>query len=448
MSKHQGNCSVPFAACAAIVLGGLAAPAPGQNRVLPRAVPERHFTLAPSVYTPMVLKTEPDAECSLHRVGDFDAAHSMKLYANGDGYVRVHLTAKPDSQDNYLQLDCVTADAVTVHPIHLRTGSSPTEDMPEPDASMPTPRGAQVLAALTEETARQLSDSEVIRLGYPPRPDATQAPALYSAWLDVVCRPMTLLPPNRVSHTDVSHQRPGIEEGTAESSGNWSGFELRNAPFTYVNVSANWRVPAITSGEYGKKTYSALWVGLDGDPNGDKLAGRDLVQDGTESDASDFGGILATNYYAWTELVPTQPLSVPQFTVNWGDEIFAHVWVGDSSGHVSLYGLYYWFYIGDVTQRQAVQFSMPYSSTDPFTGSEAEWIMERPTLVSGTLSNLSNYGFASIQNAAVLNVTTGKYIQPSAASRQITMYDSANNVLSSATALGAGAIQFQWFRFH
>src|SRR4029077_3262390 len=103
----------------------------------------------------------------------------------------------------------------TVHPIHLRTGSSPTEDMPAPDASMPTPRGAQVLAALTEETARQLSDSEVIRLGYPPRPDATQAPALYSAWLDVVCRPMTLLPPNRVSHTDVSHQRPGIEEGTA-----------------------------------------------------------------------------------------------------------------------------------------------------------------------------------------------------------------------------------------
>jgi len=49
MSKHQGSCSVPFAACAAIVLGGLAAPAPGQNRVLPRLVPEKHFTLAPSV---------------------------------------------------------------------------------------------------------------------------------------------------------------------------------------------------------------------------------------------------------------------------------------------------------------------------------------------------------------------------------------------------------------
>jgi len=58
----------------------------------------------------------------------------MKLYANGDGYVRVHLTAKPDSEENYSQLDCVTADAVTVHPIHLRTRSSPTEDMPAPDA--------------------------------------------------------------------------------------------------------------------------------------------------------------------------------------------------------------------------------------------------------------------------------------------------------------------------
>jgi hypothetical protein len=45
----------------ALLLGGLAVPASAQNRAPPRVVPERHFALAPSVYTPMALKTEPYA---------------------------------------------------------------------------------------------------------------------------------------------------------------------------------------------------------------------------------------------------------------------------------------------------------------------------------------------------------------------------------------------------
>jgi len=452
MSKSQTRCSVQFALCAAILVG-LAVRTSAQNRER-RIDPEKHFTIAPDVRTPMALKTLPYAVCSLHSPGNFDAGHGLTLYANGDGYVQVHLTAKRDSQETALQLDCNTADAASVHPLHLHTGFSPAADRPAPDPSVPTPTGSRIVPALTEQTARLLSNSDLTRLGYPPRPDPTQAPALYSAWLDVVSRPMTLLPPNEVSHTEVTHQHPGVEEATAASSANWSGLELRSKPFTYVNVSANWTVPVVDEQgggvlvDYGKKAYSALWVGLDGDPRGDKLAGRDLVQDGTESDATDFNGVLASHCYAWTELVPTQPTAVPQFTVAENDKIFAHVWVGDSHGNVSLYGLYYWFYIADTTNGQAVQFSLPYSNTDPFTGAEAEWIMERPTLASGKLPDLANYVAEWVTNAAALDITTGKYIQAAAANRLITMYDSANNVLSSAVSIGGGGILFNWHFFN
>jgi hypothetical protein len=445
MSKRNRNGLLTLAAA---LVGGMSATALAQNRGLPRIVPEKHFTLAPNVHTPMVLKAEADAECSLHAVGDFDPSHAMKLYTNAEGYTRVYLTAKPESQDTHLQLDCITADAITVHPIHVHTASAPTDDMPAPEASIPTPQGAQVLPALTDEAARQLSDKEITSLGYPPRPDPTAAPGLYAEWLNLVSRPTTLLPVHPRNHTDISHQRPGIEAATAEASYNWSGFELRSSPFTYINVSANWSVPPVVIPEVGKQTYSSLWVGLDGDGvGGDTLAKRDLVQDGTESDASDFGGVFAANYYAWTELVPTQPTAQEQFSVNPGDAIFAHVWVGDSSGNQDLYGLNYWFFIEDITQQQAARFSMPYSNIDPFTGSEAEWIMERPT-VGGGLPDLSGYVLAVVKNAWAYNVRTGKWNTSSTANRQITMNDKAGNVLSVAELMGSSGITFQWFNFH
>jgi len=79
----NGSRLILTAICLSVVATSISA----QNFTQPRIAPERHFTIAPSVHTPMVLKTEQDAVCSLHQAGDFDAAHSMKLYANGDGYV-------------------------------------------------------------------------------------------------------------------------------------------------------------------------------------------------------------------------------------------------------------------------------------------------------------------------------------------------------------------------
>ena len=66
MSKRQVVYNVPLAACAAIVLGGLAVPASAQNPIPPRTVPEKHFTVAPHTINTVVLVW---SKYSAHREG-------------------------------------------------------------------------------------------------------------------------------------------------------------------------------------------------------------------------------------------------------------------------------------------------------------------------------------------------------------------------------------------
>jgi len=58
MSKYQIIHNVPIAACAAILMSGLAVPGSAQNAVI---APEQGFTIPPNVQTPVVLQTQPDA---------------------------------------------------------------------------------------------------------------------------------------------------------------------------------------------------------------------------------------------------------------------------------------------------------------------------------------------------------------------------------------------------
>ena len=98
-----------------------------------------------------------------------------------------------------------------------------------------------------------------------------------------------------------------------------------------------WNVPFVTS-EPGGKTYSSMWVGLDGDGE------TDLVQAGTGQEATNinlgFIQFTLTSYYAWTEFLPQQPNEqvISNFTVNPGDEIFTEVSVSGNEGVLPLDG--------------------------------------------------------------------------------------------------------------
>jgi hypothetical protein len=267
-------------ALAALLLCGFAAPMAAQAAPGMKVAAEKGFTVAPNVSTPIVLKTQPDAVCDLHGEGAGEDTQTMKFYANGEGYVKVHARVREESQEVRAELDCANAQgSVTRYPLHLRASSSPTSDMPSPRSVMPAAKGSRVQPALSEAEAQQLSDDELMSRGYPPRPDSPDA---YASWLQVVTRASIQVDAHPVSRSDISHHL--VQAGVTDSY-NWSGY-VSNASKnrTYSSVHGEWNVPELIFCESGKSTYSAFWIGLDG------YYLSELSQEGTEQDCYDIGG--------------------------------------------------------------------------------------------------------------------------------------------------------------
>ena len=445
----------------AILLGGLAVPATAQHYSVSETAREKGFTLPPNAQTAIVLQTAPDAACDLHPEGLNDGARTMKLYANAEGYVRVHVTTQQESQQSVrMQLDCEAAGKIATYPLHLRTGSSPTADMPAPGITVPTPKGSRVLPALKDEDARKLSDEDVARLGYPPRPDAAASPDHYATWLDSVSRPITRIPAHLVSRSDISHRPSGVQEG-AYTSSNWAGYELRGKTGSFVGVWGEWHVPGIPlTAEAGSPTYSALWVGLDGDGTVDPYTGTtDLVQAGTEQDTYWSGGLAFYNVYAWTELLPNQPTAQDAgLSLNPGDDILVQAGECNSVSNFVMYGGYACFYLWNKTQSQTVQFSIPLGTGYEYFGKEAEWIMERPCLggcntATPDYAELADISTPYMWNNYAIPSIAGPPIASNTATRQLTMYNNDinhpdNHKLASATQAAPNKIDFAWLNYH
>jgi hypothetical protein len=138
MSNQHAPINSGLLTLTTILVSGLAVPASAQSPATPRIAAERGFTIAPEGQTPMIVRAEPDAACDLHLQGVNDAAHTLRVYANAEGYVRVHLVPSQESAPEMrVQLDCTAAGTVTTYPIHLRVASTPTAEMPEPESSLP-----------------------------------------------------------------------------------------------------------------------------------------------------------------------------------------------------------------------------------------------------------------------------------------------------------------------
>ncbi len=414
---------------AAVLLCGITASASS-----PKVVAEQGFTIAPNAEATIVLKTQSDAACDLHEVGTSDSRF-MRFYANGDGYVKIHANAR-EGIEGRVQLDCSSKGQIISYPLHLLASSTPTSEMPAPQSKMPVPKGSKVRPALTEAQAQSLTDAQLDELGYPARPDVLTSPDQYAKWLDRVSQPMTVLPTHLLS-TNVT------ATPASYTSSNWSGLEAHSkTQHQYSAVSAIWEVPPIVlASSDGNTDYSAFWVGLDGDGT------KDLVQAGTEQDAQEFLGIVFTNYYTWSELLPNQPTENFVSSVNAGDEMEVEVWIGTGSGAPNPNGRLGSFRITDVTQGQEWRFDTALDGTK-YNGTEAEWIMERPT-VGGSLPELSAYLITSMEDADVLNAKTNTWVKSgTAANRNISMYK-GKDLLSESVWLGKGTnvIQFLWINY-
>jgi hypothetical protein len=209
-----------------------------------------------------------------------------------------------------------------------------------------------------------------------------------------------------------------------------------------------WNVPSV-SGEANTHTYSTMWIGLDGDGT------SDLVQTGTEQENIEidfwFVRITFSTYYPWTEFLPQQPTEqqLTNFPVNPGDEIFAEVWIGNAGSGPTLSGVFGVLAFENLTTSESTWVYTPVGTT-VVGGSEAEWIMERPT-VGGSLPDLADYGSTRIFNAWARRANSPRhrgYVPYSDSHNvQITMINGADT-LSTVTAIDTTSMRFDWRAFH
>ena len=425
------------------------------------------YTVPPKQASLITMKTVPDAECTLS-TGNQDASEAkFLLYADQDGVVRFHVTpgAESDGIANFV-LECNENGNIVQYPLELRPSNEPTEDHPAPTKPLEsTPEGAYVRPGLSAVEARNLTLEELSKGGYPARPDPDKSPDAFLHWAKLVSKPATFVPPHTVSRRDISSKRPVVKLSVAttergivgtEPSPNWSGFKLTSTPGTYSWVDGNWIVPSVSSyGLVGVQTYSALWVGLDGDYNDD----GDLVQAGTVQGSI---VILVTisapgikspvpfefaSYYMWTEFLPQQTAlqQVNSVPVSPGDEVYAIVTVGDGILAPNLNGPNAYFMLENATIGKYTIVTAARGNTEVL-GSQAEWIMERPTagFSDGTpnYTSLSEYGTATLSGAYAGNATVGT-AYGNGPEIQITMVN-GNDLLSTVTSLNETQMQFNW----
>jgi Peptidase A4 family len=422
----------------------------------------RCYTVAPNIHTPIAIRTIPYAVCSVHAEGADDPKHSLKVYADGEGVVRFHVQPSSGTHDiARLELDCVATGTAVRYPLHLRVSLEPTAQMPSPPLEKPLAERHEALLRppLSLDEAMRLTDEQAFAQELPLRPNPDEVPKAFNAWLRCVSMPGYRIKPRLVSNPDITHGKR--KQHAPANTSNWCGYELLRSPKArattggavgltepYDWVTGSWHVPFVTS-EPGTKTYSALWVGLDGDGT------ADLVQAGTEQEATNinlgFIQFTLTSYYAWTEFLPQQSTEqvISNFTINPGDEVFTEVSIGAADGGLSLNGAFGRFFIMNLTTGGYASISTPRGAT-AVSGREAVWIMERPT-VDGSLPDLANYGSAVMYSASARRANSPRYqgFVPYLGARntQNTMINGADT-LSTVTPIDANSMRFEWKAFN
>ena len=433
---------------------------PARNAPSELAAPRR-YTIAPNIHTPVLIRTLPHAICSVHAEGNDDPKHSLRVYADGEGVIRFHVQPSSATHDiARLEVDCTTHGHTIRYPLHLRVNVEPARDMPAPPHEKPLAERHEALLrpGLSFDEAMRLTDEQAFARELPLRPNADEVPKAFNAWLRCVSMPGYRIKPKLVSNPDIEHGK--AKQQSLANFSNWCGFErLRSMRFSsarkgavalsepYDWVMGTWHVPFVTS-EPGGKTYSSMWVGLDGDGE------TDLAQAGTGQEATNinlgFIQFTLTNYYAWTEFLPQEQNEqvISNVTISPGDEIFTEVSVSGNDGVLSQDGAFGRFFIMNLTTGAYASISTPRAAMT-VNGREAVWIMERPT-VGGSLPDLANYDSAVMYNASARKANSPRYqgFVPylSSDSRQDTMVN-GDDTLSTVTAIDASSMRFEWRAF-
>jgi Peptidase A4 family len=262
---------------------------------------------------------------------------------------------------------------------------------------------------------------ELIRYGFPARPDKDVTPKMHERWQHEVTRTRTRVQPIFVVNPDKVHgpaRRPVGVTGEAATdnatSTNWSGSaSFVSAGDSVTWVEGAWIVPDPADPKGGKSAYySSAWVGIDG------WNSPDVLQAGTESEF--VGG--TKRVYAWWEWYPNFEVSISNFPVSPGDTMYCLICVSSSTTAT--------IYLTNDNTDQTMSFSITAPSGTSLVGNCAEWIVETPS-VGGSPTTLPDYGTVFFDEA--YGYTKNKANVDGFTGTPITLVDSAGKALSTPT---------------
>jgi hypothetical protein len=181
-----------------------------------------------------------------------------------------------------------------------------------------------------------------------------------------------------IAHTAA---RIHAHHGRYSTSSNWSGYATTGT--RYTDVKGSWTQPAATC-QSGETSYSAFWVGLDGDTT------NTVEQTGTEANCANG----TPQYFAWYEMYPKFPVNLGR-PVAPGDSMSAEVSANGKGGFILT--------ISDATRHWTFSTSQRLHRAQ--LGS-AEWIAEAPSGAGGVLP-LADFGKAYFASCTANGVALG-----------------------------------------
>jgi Peptidase A4 family len=167
--------------------------------------------------------------------------------------------------------------------------------------------------------------------------------------------------------------RYGAIPRAASKSTNWAGYVIHNN--TYSDAEAEWDLPNVF-GIIGKNLYSDSWVGI-GLGNSSTYP---LMQAGSESDALDSNSPGDDYYSLWFGFWPESIFDTVDVNVSVGDLVGAHVTVDGSAAGCGASTCVF-FHVWDASTGFTAEYV---EGGDWSNDGHAEWIYERPCIISGS----------------------------------------------------------------
>ena len=229
------------------------------------------------------------------------------------------------------------------------------------------------------------SRDELLRYGFPRRPDPVKEPQLDRLWKRALDRPIRF-EQAQVAIDPVMSARDPLARGPDRfGATGWAGVvklmsSSRTADFNQpaTMVFAHWQLPFVPSVSPNETIAVAFWVGIDGDPALGEPASKQVLQAGIAAQVNPPSwplGSASTKWWAWTEWYTEvhrdSAVAVKNFPVASGDEIFVVVCAPQPDfGFVSMLNL-----------TRGIGRSVGFQAPEGITvlGRSAEWIVEVPS---------------------------------------------------------------------